>query len=212
MKNMLLLTSIITFLCMAGCATFERSELTRINKLPDVSQYENKPSVFVDFSFLAGLPSENPSEIVKTTQELQPLVQEAFIDSKLFESVTFDSSVKDKQDYTIQIKVFNHGSSMSAGVSGFVTGYTLGLVPGSATDNYTLELKAINKDGGVINEYSNRDSVKTWVGIWFLPVMANTPKKAISSTLDNQIKVALKELIESRSLEYSFIKQLFLNV
>ncbi len=163
----------------------------------------NKPSIYVDLSVFRGLPDKKPSELEKAKDKFLPFVQNAFNKSGLFSSYTFDEKVKSDQDYTIEIDIYNHGNEALAFLSGFITGYSLGVIPGAATDNYTLNLKAKDSTGRVLSELSNKDSVQIWVGLWFIPVMNKTPGKAIGSTLENQILTALKELFENGVMKYS---------
>lgn len=208
--NVVVFSLVLTVL--SGCASFEKAELSKVTELPDVSQYENKPSAYVDLTFYRGLPNENPVEVSQAIPQVRPVVDNAFKNSDLFKDYTFDESSEDEHDYTIKINIYNHADNGVAAVSGFITGFTLGLIPGSATDNYTLELQAIDGDGRVLSKYSNKDSIQTWIGIWFIPAMGNTPEKAMGGTLENQVKTALKELIESGVMKYSYLKYLDSNV
>lgn len=207
-RKMKILALSFVLVAVSGCAAFQEEELARVKELPDTSQYKNKPSAFVDLTFYRGLPSENPVEISQAKEKLTPVVDNAFKNSQLFSNHTFDPSTKAEQDYTIEVNIYNHGNEQLAFISGFITGFSLGVIPGAVTDNYTLELKAIDKDGRVLSELTNKDSITTWGGIWFIPVMSNTPDKAINGTLENQILTALKELIESGVMKYSYVNYL----
>ncbi len=187
-----------------GCASFPQNEISKVNSLPDVSQYKNKPSVFVDLNFYRGEPGNGKSaESSAARDAIMPIVEKTIKDSKLFGEVTYDEFDQKNVEYTLKVNVYNHGNEGSAAVSGFLTGFTLGVIPGAATDNYTLTIEAADRNGTLLESISNKDSVTTWIGLWFIPAMGNTPGDAIGTTLDNQIKAALKVLIESGKLKYS---------
>jgi hypothetical protein len=192
-------------LSLSGCASFEKEQLTRVENLPDVSQYTNKPTIFVDFSFYNGEPDSNHSENTQAKTQLEPVITQAIEKTGLFSKYSFDKDKAGSSDYTITVNVYNHGNKGAAFASGFLTGFTFGVIPGSATDNYTVSVEAIDKNGNVLSKHVNDDAVQTWIGIWFIPMMGNTPQKAISNTLENQIVTALVELFNDSVFQYSLL-------
>lgn len=203
-KNIKIIIGLVIASVLNGCASFPQNELAQVEPFPNMDRYTNKPSVYVDFNYFRGQPhSASAREVNAAYDVFQPMIENVIINSRLFDQVAFHDNDKQNKDYTIQINAYNHGNEAAAMISGFITGYSLGLIPGAATDNYTLTIKVLDKSGKTINEHENKDSVTTWVGLWFIPAMANTPEKAVLSTLENQIRTALKQLIESGSLKYS---------
>ena len=198
---------LLILILVSGCAAFPKEELARVGDLPNTSQYKHKPSAFVEVVFYHGLPDKNPTELSQVKDKIVPMVEGAIKKSGLFSSYTLDASAKSEQDYTIKINIYNHSDNEGAAfVMGFISGFTFGVIPATGTDNYTLKLQAIDKEGRALGEYQNKDAIQTWVGIWFIPVMGNTIEKAVNTTLENQIMVALKELLESGKLKYSSTK------
>ena len=191
---------------MSGCASYEQNRLERLSAYPDVSMYENKPSVYVDLNLYIGEPGKRPTRVQNMHDDFVAIFEGAIEDSGLFREYTFDASDMDEVDYTLALDVYNHGNQGLAFITGFITGYSFGVIPSAATDNYTLVLKALDKNGNNLAEEQNDDAIRTWMGIWFLPVSSNTPQKAVTKTLENQLKVALNELIKSNALKYSAIK------
>lgn len=212
MKNNKVFLSLVavSILFINGCASYPQHELSNVDVMPDVTKYKNKPTVFIDFRFLRGAPDdEKATEFSSVKDKLISIVDEAVNESGLFETVTFDEFEKDKMNYTIRMDYYNHGDEGAAAVSGFLTGFTLGIIPGSATDNYTLKVSIEDKQGKVIAQANNKDSISTWLGIWFIPVMSNTPEIAINTTLRNQVRSALKQLFEDNKLKYSGVNSFF---
>ncbi len=203
-KNIIGTSIALITLFINGCASFPQNEISEVKNMPNVSEFKNKPSIYVDFRFLRGEPnSKNSVEMLTVKEKLQPAIEKIFNESPLFSKVTFDEFKKTEVDYSLSVHIYNHGSSAAANISGFITGFTLGVIPGAATDNYTLKVKLLDKNGKIIKEERNKDSVTTWMGWIFLPMMSNTSKEAVISTITNQIKAVLKSLIEEGKLKYS---------
>ncbi|MDR2031887.1 MAG: hypothetical protein LBP86_06490 [Azoarcus sp.] len=192
-------------IALTGCASFRNNEVAEVTSLPDVSQYQNKPSVFVEVLFLRGETGGVASELPAAKPEAQEIVGKVLGDSGLFSKYSFNNVDKQTADYTLHVSVHNHGNTPLAIISGFISGLTFALVPGAATDNYTLTAKLIDNTGAVISETANTDSITTWIGWFLIPAASNTPAKAFSQTVGNQLKAILNEWVESGKLKYSQI-------
>ena len=201
----LLVVCLLVLSAMTGCASFPQKELAKVGKMPDVSQYKNKPSVYIGFKFLRGNPGDPKAvEVNAVKDKIMPMLEKSINEMGLFSSVTFDEFKKDSTNYTIKLSYYNHGDVGPAAISGFITGLTLFIIPGAATDNYTLVAQIIDRNGQVVKAYQNKDSITTWMGWIFVPVMGNTPEKALQATLDNQLREVLKKIIENGQIQYSF--------
>lgn len=199
-----------TIVVLAGCASFPKEQVPTVSSMPDVNQYQNKPSVFIDMRFFRGNPNQAEAaiEMGALKPQMQGIVERVVNDSALFSHYTFDEFEKDKSDYTLKVYAYNHSNSGAAAVMGFLCGFTFGIIPAAATDNYTLEVEAVDASGNVVEEATNVDAVTTWIGLWFIPLMGNTPNEAVESTLENQIRAALKNLVDSGKLKYSALPYL----
>lgn len=191
---------------LSGCASFRNSEIADAGKMPDVSQYKNKPSVFVEFHRFFGEPGSSAREIFVQKEKVQEKIGKSLDGTGLFSKYSFDEADRAKADYVLRVDLYNHGSMGLAVAAGVVTGLTLGVIPSAATDNYTLEVKLNDKGGSLLSKNSNKDSMTTWIGLWLIPVMGKTPEKAFTETLDNQLRTALKELYTTGKLKYSSLK------
>lgn len=203
----------VSIAVLAGCASFAKNQVPEVTAMPSVQQYQHKPSVFIDFRFFQGNPANttNPVEMAAAKTQLQPTIERTLQESQLFSRYTFDEFEKEKTDYAIKVYAYNHGEHGAAAVMGFITGFTLGVIPSAVTDQYTLVVEASGKDGGKLKDISNNDAVTTWLGLWFIPLMGNSPIEAVSGTLENQLRSALKELVESGALQYSGVQVPFRN-
>ena len=110
----------------------------------------------------------------------------------------------------IKMHFYNHGSTGGAAISGFLSGFTLGIIPGMATDNYTLKLDVNQGDKNIIEQVSD-DALNTYIGIWFIPIMGNTPEKGFDEVISNMIKDSLSNMVESKQLHYAAISPLLIN-
>jgi hypothetical protein len=203
LKSCLLILS--AAIILTGCASFKNNEVANVESLPDVSHYQNKPSVFVKARFFHGAPDSTPGEISINKAQIQDLIGKTLGESGLFSKYSFNEADQAGIDYTLHVDIYNHANMGAGVVSGVITGLSLYIIPGAATDNYTLNTKLTDRAGSVIGEVTNKDSITTWLGIWFIPFAANTPGKAFSQTVENQLKAVLKELVESGKLKYSQI-------
>jgi len=207
-KKLVYILAACSLIALSGCASFRNNEVANIEKLPDVSQYAKKPSVFIEPHFYRGEPGNAQLEILAIKEKINGVIGKTLSESALFSNYSFDEKDRAGSDYVIQLKIYNHGNNGLAAVAGFISGLTLTVIPAAATDNYTLEAKLLNNTGSVINSSTNKDSITTWIGIIFLPMAGLTPEKAMSGTLDNQLKAVLKELVESGKLKYSYLHNL----
>jgi hypothetical protein len=202
-KNWFFAALLCAAVLVPGCASFRNHEVADVGAMPEASLSGNKPSVYVETHFYRGEPGSGAAEMTAMTSKIQEIIGTSLAEQALFSKYSFNDEDKAVSDYVLKVDVFNHGNAALAFAAGFVTGYTLGLVPSAATDNYTLQATLSDKAGTVVGEASNKDSITTWMGVWLLPAMANTPDKALTGTLDNQLRAVLKEFFGSGKLKYS---------
>ena len=204
-RNVVLTLSAAAVLALAGCASFPQDKLATVKDMPSVTQYQHKPSVYIDLRSYIGNPdvAGSPPTQVPVQQGLQSIVATAVDKSGMFSSYSFDPSKKADADYTIQFYFYDYGNMGAAMISGFITGFTFGIIPGGATDNYTLRTTLVAKDGTAQPVLSSNDAISTWMGIWFIPAMGNSPVKAQQQTLGNMVNDALKRLFDTGQLKYS---------
>lgn len=190
-------------LTLSGCASFRNNEIADVGKLPDVARYSNKPSVFVETHFYRGEPQQAQLEILAIKDKINATVGRTLNESALFATYSLDEKDRATADYVIRLDIYNHGNHGLAAAAGFISGLTFTVIPAAATDNYTLEAKLLDRSGNLVSTSTNKDSITTWIGIVFLPMIAATPEKALHGSLENQLKAVLKELVESGKLKYS---------
>ncbi|MDH5361444.1 MAG: hypothetical protein OEX03_12800 [Gammaproteobacteria bacterium] len=199
LKRYLLLVALVLSFSLTGCASVGKSELPRIDRID--SAMSKKPSLYAELHFYRGKPGSDKAIAVKAAvDQLQPSVASALDRTGVFRSYSFDPATKSTADYQLRFDVYNHGNIGAAMASGFITGLTLGLIPGSATDEYTMNVSLMDRHGRLIRKLANKDAVETRIGIWYIAQMDNTPARAINSTIGNQVMVAVKSLVDDKSI------------
>ncbi|WP_027908190.1 hypothetical protein [Pseudomonas taiwanensis] len=191
---------------LGGCASFTKDEVAPVD-LPSMASYSNKPNVYVDFDFFQGDPdTANANEVPQARDMLKPELKRVFKESGLFGRVTFDEFEKQPGDYNLRLKVYNHAPGGGQMVLAFISGFTFTLIPALATDQYTMSLETLDDRGQSLGKSTNHDAVNTWMGIWFLPLVGNTPKAAVTDTFNRQVNGLLKNWLDSNRTKYSAVQ------
>lgn len=190
-------------LTMGGCASFTKDEVAPVD-LPSMANFADKPNVYVNFDFYQGEPTDAAAtEVPQARDMLRPQLQKILTDSGLFGRVTLDEFQKQPGDYSLRLKVYNHPPSGGQMAMAFISGLTFTIIPSLGTDQYTMSLETLDARGQALNTSSNHDGINTWIGIWFIPMMGNTPKEAVTDTFTRQVNALLKQMVESKQLKYS---------
>ena len=92
-------TGIIALLVLAltlvsACASFENKQLARIDKLPDVSTFKNKPSVYIDLSCYLGKPNKNSTPKSRSNKPFLKIINRVLEKADLFSKYSFNESEK----------------------------------------------------------------------------------------------------------------------
>jgi len=198
--------AVFAALLLGGCASFPDSEFPRVEKLPDRSTFKNKPSVYVDVKTFMDQTEdlsktiENPAAVGHFKSSVEKVTKE----SGLFSKYTLDPFQGKEMDYVVKLEMINHVPNIGgAVVSGFITGFTLFVIPGAATDHYVLRAKVQDKGGSTIKSYEYRSSVTTWFGIWLLPFAGNSPQTVIPEHWEYMVKRAYEQIINDNLMRYS---------
>jgi hypothetical protein len=192
--------ALATLAGFSGCASFPNNEVgSQTRTFAFAPQNDVKATAYVECRFYRGKPP-NSFEMREGENLVRTVVDNALLQSGLFAKHSFAQHDQNAADYTLNVKVYNYGSEGLAVFAGFVTGITLGIIPTCATDNYALELSLTKNKTLVSSKFINKDSITTWVGIWLLPAIGNTPLKAVNTTWENQLKAALRDLAYSGQL------------
>lgn len=66
-----------------------------------------------------------------------------------------------------------------------------------------MTLQVIDEQGQVTKVGENHDSVRTWMGLVFIPMMGHTPADAVSASFARQLNALLKQLVDQQVLKYA---------
>lgn len=190
-------------LTLTGCASFPGDQVPETT-LPSMASYQQRPSVFVDFTFYQGKANDsNAIEVPQAKDALKPQLEASLRDSGLFSRYTLDEFQKQPGDYTLKLNVYNSGSAGAAMVSGMISGFTFMVIPATAKDEYTMTLQVLDEQGQPVSTGRNNDSVRTWMGLIFIPMMAYTPADAINDSFRRQLNALLKQMVDQQVLKYA---------
>lgn len=197
---------LVAGLSLNGCASFPNKEIGAVDAMPDVSAYQHKPSAYIEVKFYRSEPEAvDKTEMPQATEMLSGIVKSVLDKSSLFGSYTMEPDKAKDNDYQIKMHVYNHANSSAAMAAGFITGYTLGVIPSFATDNYSMVIEIYDNNMNLVEKKRTNDSIETWFGIWLIPMMSQSPNKVTGEVLENMVKHSLKIMIEGNKLRYSEI-------
>lgn len=191
---------------LGACASFPMHQVPTVTGMPSLGQPGQRPMARMDVRFYSGEPDNDPT-LLTTSQpgvaDLVQLVHQTVDESGLFQQVHYDSAEAPPAgpgELHLSLRIYDHCSAAEAVVSSVITGFTLGLVPGGATDNYTLQLEVTDSRGQTLARVSNQDATRTYIGLVFLPFSGHDTKQSLNSVLSNQIRAALKEAYDAGKL------------
>lgn len=186
---------LVLLLTQSGCAVFPGDQVAP-TPAPIASPSFARPGLHVEFNFYRGEPDDGDARSIPVAREgLEPALIQALQASELFSHYSLAPDRAEPGDYVLKLKLYNHSAMTASVASGMLTGATLFIVPGVAKDNFTLTGELFDPSLHPVARHRNDDSIKTWMGIWFLPFMGHTTGEAITDTFTRQVNELLKTLI-----------------
>lgn len=192
-------------LVLTGCASFPGDKIPE-TQLPSMASYQQRPSVFVDFTFYQGKAGDPKAIALPQARDmLKPQLEATLRDSGLFSRYTLDEFQKQPGDYTLKLDVYNSGSTGAAMIGGFISGFTLLVIPATVKDEYAMTLQVLDPEGQPVSNERNDESIRTWIGLVFIPMMGYTPAEAVNDSFRRQLTALLKQMVERQALKYAQI-------
>lgn len=189
--------ALLCLLLLAGCAAFPGDELSSQPFRAPLSEQPQRPKVLVEFNFYRGTveDAKDATSIAVAREGLKPRLREVLERSNLLDRITLVPEPGRPDDALLRLKLYNSTSYAAAIASGLITGATFFLVPGTAKDDYVLTAEWIAPGSGPSTRVRNASSVRTWMGVWFLPLAASHQAgTAIEETFARQVNDALRQL------------------
>lgn len=189
--------ALLCLLLLAGCAAFPGDELSSQPFRAPLSEQPQRPKVLVEFNFYRGTveDAKDATSIAVAREGLKPRLREVLERSNLFDRITLVPEPGRPDDALLRLKLYNSTSYAAAIASGLITGATFFLVPGTAKDDYVLTAEWLAPGSQAPERVKNAASVRTWMGVWFLPLAAShSAGTAIEETFARQVNDALKQL------------------
>jgi len=197
------LAALFCLVLLAGCAAFPGDELPSTPFRAPVEAQQHRPNVLVEFNFYRGeVQDKDATSIAVAREGLKPTLRQVLERSGLFDRITLVPEPGQPDDALLRLKLYNSTSYAAAIASGMITGATFFLVPGTAKDDYVLTAEWLPPGSQTPQRAKNAASVRTWMGVWFLPLAAShSAGTAIEETFRRQVNDVLKQLQASGAFD-----------
>jgi hypothetical protein len=154
----------LALVCLStGCITSREGQLPPITQWPPEAK-PIKPSISMVVNGKAVLNGKE-QDVTSTAyvQQWRALTIRAYQDSGVFSNVKEGAS---ESDLMAEINVIDQGDSSF--VMGFLTGFTMGLIPSSASDVFTLSTTLKDRNGKAISTINMQETHTTWMQLFLV--------------------------------------------
>ena len=177
-----------------GCASFPGKELPKYS-YEQIKPPSPKPSIGYDAKFLT-MGRENARAVIIFQEE----IEKVFGQSKFFQKYGPGVGLG---DYHFSMVLQNEGNLCLAGISGFISGITLTLIPGYAKDEFVL-IVDVKKENHVLKQYQYKHYMDTWIQLFMVFLTAtHNPKDVSRQVIDDMLLNFLHDLEKDQILVQS---------
>lgn len=154
LRTALLITSLLT---LGGCISYTSGKLAEVQPWPPTASSAAKPTAYlkVEGEYLY---NDEPRAGGFNQAGLEKLILKQYKDSGLFSRV---STGQQKSDLYISVKVSNHETASTA--AAFITGLTLFIIPGTASNQLNMQTEILNSSGDLIGSVEKQETITTWM-------------------------------------------------
>jgi hypothetical protein len=200
---------IIVLLCacpflQSGCAAFRTGQLEEIRSWPLLPNTDKKSiAVLVNGKVILGDALKEASQAVM--KHWTEYTIKAYRESGLFSSVTAVSPGEtDSQgaDLRAEVDVLEKGrdSEVVSFIWGFISGYTMTIIPANARGDYILETVIKDRNGQTLGSIKKSEGVSFWIQLFLVFLMpTHWPPTVIEQTI---VDINRATIIEARSKGY----------
>lgn len=182
---------------LAGCAaSFPRHRVADAPPAPFLTSTA-RPRIHLDVKVYSGGPGLEALPLAYPGS-WRTQVEQTLTRSGLFSAIT--AGGKSAVDGELRVSVYQHNISGPAVLGRLFTLLSLGVIPSSATIEYTVRLSVRDREGKELFRDTRSDALVEWVGFALLPVRDLEPEKARNAILDNLLRTELKAALDAGAL------------
>lgn len=202
MKISKILIIAVMVVSLIGCAIFPKNMVKPYNDFSHINKSGEKPKIFIDYKRFWSDPGKNSVRNRKAISQSEHQYITTIIESSgLFSQVIFEGYLKEEADYTIEIYLYNYYQNPGLTMLGvLLSGFSIGVIPTSYTQDYILKARVIDKTGNAIDEYTNQDAITTWFGIFVIPFGSKIFNE--SPIVTNMVNDLLRHFVEDENSWY----------
>jgi hypothetical protein len=189
---------ILSTLFTVSCATFYGNHLPPIDET-NADVVPTKEAVYLDIQFFRGEPGTYDSPLAQETIQLKKLVAEVLDKNQYLLDYQLTHIARPTKGKTIKLYMYNNFNEQLSFISGFISGFSMFVIPGYAKSNYTLNVSVFDHNTNTQTDYSLYENYHFFLGLWFLPAM---PFVDSAVEVDN---IVIKKLINHAFIKHSKI-------
>lgn len=200
MKISKILLLMVVIFYLQGCAVFPKNQVKPYNDFSHINKSWEKPVIFLDYKRFWSEPGKSSlgNRTVAISQLEHQYITKIVESSGLFSKVIFENYLKEEADYTIEIYLYNYNRNPGLILLGtLLSGFSIGIIPTSITQDYILKARVIDKTGNAIDEYTNQDAITTWLGILVIPFGSKVFNE--NPTVTNMVNDLLRHFVEDEN-------------
>jgi hypothetical protein len=192
---------VVVGLFFAGCAgVYSQNPLPVLQSLPDKQSAKVRPSVYIDATYIVDR-SHGLVEAPKSTDKFRGIVTKVTREAKLFNQYTLDTSESDNMDYSVKMELLDYGDLRAGAASLYVSGMTLGIVPGSMTGHFKLRAKATDRNKREVGSSELEESITTWTGPLGIFRLADMTEE-YDRVIENMVKNMYQKMLDQQWFQY----------
>jgi hypothetical protein len=167
-------------LWFSGCASFAGGNLKELEAVPSAPVKSPRASLAITWSTYLNGVHKPANEHIAAGMGMKHAL-EAFKETGYFSEV---GPTVDNPDVKIKVRIKDEGKA-NLGMA-MVTGFTLFLIPSSATDLYVMDAEVTNLKTGQTRSYHLEDSMNYYQQIFLIFIMPfNWPASVVEDVLEN---------------------------
>ncbi len=150
----LLATALLT---LTGCISYSNHDLANVEQWPPLAPRTEKPSAYIKVDSQLMFNGQVRAGGFNQSK-LDALVLQQYQSSERFSHATLG---KQTSDLYVNVRVTNHERGSQVGA--FITGFTLFIIPGKYSNEFTMETVFKDASGKVLGRIEKHETITTWI-------------------------------------------------